>query len=62
MQSVSQSIFLVILAQGESQMEKLKKQFRFLCVVDQENNMPLFYRFLPENITNVMTLKQSSRN
>ena len=36
---------------------KIEKQFRFLCVLDQENNRPLFYRLLPGNILDVNTLQ-----
>ena len=35
----------------------IEKQFRFICVIDQENHTPLFYRLLPGNITDVSTLK-----
>lgn len=38
---------------------KIEKQFRFLCVVDQETKTPLFYRFLPGNITDIMTLQKT---
>src|SRR3990167_4902388 len=34
---------------------KIEKQFRFLCVVDQASKTPLFYRFLPGNITDIIT-------
>ena len=36
---------------------KIEKQFRFLCVLDQENKTPLFYRLLPGNIVDVSTLQ-----
>jgi transposase len=36
---------------------KIEKQFRFLCVVDQVTKVPLFYRFLPGNLTDVSTLQ-----
>lgn len=36
---------------------KIDKQFRLLCVIDQINKTPLFYRFLPGNITDVSTLQ-----
>lgn len=36
---------------------KIEKQFRFICVIDQLTNTPLFYRLLPGNITDVITLK-----
>lgn len=36
---------------------KIEKQFRLLCVIDQINKTPLFYRFLPGNITDVTTLQ-----
>jgi len=35
----------------------IEKQFRFLCVLDQISKMPLFYRFLPGNITDISTLE-----
>lgn len=35
----------------------IEKQFRFLCVLDQETKTPLFYRFLPGNIIDISTLK-----
>jgi transposase len=38
---------------------KIEKQFRFLCVVDQISKAPLFYRFLPGNITDVSTLQKT---
>lgn len=33
---------------------KIEKQFRFLCVIDQENKTPLFYRLLPGNIPKLL--------
>ena len=36
---------------------KIEKQFRLLCVIDQINKNPLFYRLLPGNITDVSTLQ-----
>jgi transposase len=36
---------------------KIDKQFRLLCVIDQINKTPLFYRLLPGNITDVSTLQ-----
>lgn len=36
---------------------KVDKQFRLLCVIDQVTKTPLFYRFLPGNITDVSTLQ-----
>jgi len=36
---------------------KIEKQFRLLCVIDQINKTPLFYRLLPGNITDVTTLQ-----
>ena len=36
---------------------KIEKQFRFLCVLNQENKTPLFYRLLPGNIVDVNTLQ-----
>lgn len=38
---------------------KIEKQFRFLCVVDQATKTPLFYRFLPGNITDIITLQKT---
>ena len=38
---------------------KIEKQFRFLCVVDQASKTPLFYRFLPGNITDIITLQKT---
>jgi len=38
---------------------KIEKQFRFLCVVDQSTKIPLFYRFLPGNITDIITLQKT---
>lgn len=38
---------------------KIEKQFRFLCVVDQTTKTPLFYRFLPGNITDIITLQKT---
>jgi len=38
---------------------KIEKQFRFLCVIDQETKIPLFYRFLPGNITDIITLQKT---
>lgn len=35
----------------------LAQQFKLLCVLDQETKLPLFYRFLPGNLTDVTTLK-----
>jgi len=35
----------------------IEKQFRFHCVVDQDNQKPLFYRYCPGNIADVSTLK-----
>ncbi|MFN8770546.1 MAG: transposase [Neisseriaceae bacterium] len=35
----------------------LHAQFKLLCVLDQQTNLPLFYRFLPGNITDITTLK-----
>jgi hypothetical protein len=35
----------------------IDKQFKILCVVDQPTKLPIFYRFLPGNITDVSTLK-----
>ena len=38
---------------------KIDKQFRFLCVIDQLSKTPLFYRFLPGNITDIITLQKT---
>ena len=38
---------------------KIEKQFRFLCVVEQSSKTPLFYRFLPGNITDIITLQKT---
>jgi transposase len=38
---------------------KIDKQFRLLCVIDQNTKTPLFYRFLPGNITDVSTLQKT---
>lgn len=37
----------------------IDKQFRFLCVLEQKNKTPIFYRYLPGNIADVSTLKQT---
>jgi transposase len=37
----------------------IDKQFRFLCVVDQINKTPLFYRYLPGNIVDVISLQNT---
>ena len=36
-----------------------EKQFRFLCVVDQKKKTPLFYRYLPGNLSDVVTLQNT---
>lgn len=36
---------------------KIDKQFRLLCVIDKINKTPLFYRLLPGNITDIITLQ-----
>ena len=36
---------------------KIEKQFRLICVIDQLNKTPLFYRLLPGNIIDVSTLQ-----
>lgn len=38
---------------------KIEKQFRLLCVIDQKTKMPLFYRLLPGNITDITTLQKT---
>ena len=35
----------------------LQSQFKLLCVVDQSTKLPLFYRFLPGNMTDISTLQ-----
>lgn len=35
----------------------LQSQFKLLCVVDQNTKLPLFYRFLPGNMTDISTLQ-----
>lgn len=37
----------------------MSKQLRMLCVVDQENGQPLFYRALPGNILDMSTLQNT---
>ena len=37
----------------------IEKQFRFLCVADQRNKTPLFYRYLPGNLSDVTSLQQT---
>jgi transposase len=37
----------------------IEKQFRFLCVIDQTTKTPLFYRFLPGNIVDISSLKNT---
>jgi hypothetical protein len=37
----------------------IEKQFRFLCVVDQHSKLPLFYRYLPGNLTEVSSLQKT---
>jgi transposase len=37
----------------------IEKQFRFLCVIDQEQKIPLFYRYLPGNLSDISTLKNT---
>lgn len=37
----------------------IQKQFRLLCVLDIETKKPLFYRYLPGNLTDVSTLEQT---
>lgn len=37
----------------------IEKQMRFLCVLDQESALPLFFRYLPGNILDVSTLKRT---
>jgi transposase len=35
----------------------IEKQFKLLCVLDQDSKAPLFYRYLPGNLPDVATLK-----
>lgn len=44
-------------AWGKSESSSLQTQFKLLCVVDQVSKLPLFYRFLPGNLTDVTTLQ-----
>ncbi len=37
----------------------IEKQFRLLCVLDQESKEPLFYQYLPGNLSDVSTLQQT---
>ena len=37
----------------------IEKQFRLLCVLDKETKAPLFYRYLPSNLSDVSTLKRT---
>lgn len=37
----------------------IEKQFRLLCVISQKNKIPLFYRYLPGNITDISTLNRT---
>lgn len=37
----------------------IEKQFRFLCALEQKTKIPIFYRYLPGNIADVSTLKQT---
>jgi transposase len=37
----------------------IEKQFRFLCIVDQEKKIPLFYRYLPGNLSDIVTLQNT---
>jgi transposase len=37
----------------------IEKQFRFLCVADQKSKTPLFYRYLPGNLSDVTSLQQT---
>jgi transposase len=39
--------------------DSIEKQFRFLCVADQKNKTPLFYRYLPGNLSDVTSLQQT---
>jgi transposase len=37
----------------------IEKQFRFLCVIDQKHKVPLFYRYLPGNLSDIITLQNT---
>lgn len=37
----------------------VEKQFKFLCVVNQETKDPLYYRFLPGNLVDIKTLQNT---
>lgn len=37
----------------------IEKQYRFLCVADQKTKTPLFYRYLPGNLSDVTSLQQT---
>ena len=37
----------------------IERQFRLLCVLDAKTKSPLFYRYLPGNLTDVSTLEQT---
>jgi transposase len=37
----------------------IEKQFRFLCVIDQEYKIPLFFRYLPGNLSDIVTLQNT---
>ncbi len=37
----------------------IERQFRLMCVLDSESKLPLFYRYLPGNLTDVSTLEQT---
>lgn len=39
--------------------EEIDKQIRFLLVVDKENSIPLFFRYLPGNIVDVSALQNT---
>ena len=37
----------------------IEKQYRFLCVANQKDKTPLFYRYLPGNLSDVVSLQQT---
>ena len=47
----------MILMPGGRADGKIDKQFKLLCVVDQINKTPLFYRFLPGNLNDISTIQ-----
>ncbi len=58
--SLPNQIHIPLTAWGRSG-EEIDKQIRFLLVVDKENMMPLFFRYLPGNIVDVSSLENTIR-